>query len=111
LGANAHSPSINPSDVADAVWDAQVGDHNDAGSFGANAQNPPVDAQSIAEAVWDEPIGDHLTAGSTGKKLNDGLTVGNFIPAGQQIEIDIAPTQLEIEVSEPNQINIEIGDC
>jgi hypothetical protein len=111
FGANAQSPSINPSDVADAVWDALVTDHNDANSFGANAQNPPVDAQSIAEAVWDEPIGDHLTAGSTGKKLNDGLTAGNFIPAGQQIEIDIAPTQLEIEVSEPNQINIEIGDC
>lgn len=67
---------LNPSDVADAVWDAQVTDHDDPGSFGENAQNPAINPQQVADAVWDEPIANHLTPGSTGKKLNDGPTGG-----------------------------------
>lgn len=114
FGANAQTPSINPTDVANAVWDADTADHNDPGTFGANAQNPPVDASSIAAAVWDEPLADHVDAGTTGKQLADGLTqsaLASLIPAGQEIEVDIGESQVEVELEPVAEINVEIGDC
>lgn len=111
FGLKVQTPSINAAQVADAVWDAPIADHNDPGTFGANAQSPAVNPAQIADAVWDAPLADHLDIGSTGKKLSDGLTAANFIPAGQQIEVEISQSPIEVEVNPSQEIKIEIGDC
>lgn len=67
--------SITPTEVADAVWDADLVDHDIAGSFGANAQNPPLDPTQIADAVWDAELVDHDTAGTFGNEVQSGVPV------------------------------------
>jgi FtsZ-binding cell division protein ZapB len=44
--------SVSGTEIADAVWDAQTVDHNDAGSFGENLQNP---SSLTADDIWSHP--------------------------------------------------------
>jgi isochorismate hydrolase len=63
-----------PADVADAVWDESVADHQIIGSTGealglASSGSIDLDTGSIADAVWDENLNAHQQAGSTGEAL------------------------------------------
>jgi hypothetical protein len=62
-------------EVADAVWDEALADHDDAGSAGKGLADAGagLTAESIADAVWDEDITEHATEDSTGAALAGGV--------------------------------------
>jgi hypothetical protein len=77
VSASGGVPAV--ADIADAVWDEQLGGHTTAGSSGkalADAASGSSPA-TIADAVWDEAIAGHLTAGTTGAKLNSAAAAGD----------------------------------
>lgn len=72
---------MTAADLENAVWDATIADHLDAGSTGealdsATTGGAPT-VQEIVDGVWDEPIADHLDSGSTGASLNGAGAAGD----------------------------------
>lgn len=100
--------ALDPDDVAAAVWDAPLVDHDDAGSFGANAQNPPLDADAIADAVLDAAIADHLNIGSVGEKINSGGGSGGEADITIVVEDEEI---LEITVDDEEEITVELEEA
>lgn len=67
--------------------------------FGVNAS--PFTLAQIADRVWDESLSSHTLLNSAGRKLNESITPASFIPAGQQIEVEVEPVQtIIVEVEE-----------
>lgn len=71
---------ITANQVAQAVWDALLTDHNGPGTFGEFVQDisgggSAPTASEIADAVWDEATADHTAPGSFGEHVGD-LTSG-----------------------------------
>lgn len=103
--------ALDAQGIRDAVWDAPLADHLDAGTTGLKlSEGTPIDPADIAEAVWDEPIADHLDPGTTGKKLADTFEASGFVPAGQEVEVLIGESPVEVEVQDQNQIEVIIQD-
>ena len=65
-------PSVpTAGDIADAVWDEDLTDHDTADTAGlalSTASTGGVDAGVLAAAVWDKAIADHTDAGTFGAK-------------------------------------------
>lgn len=68
---------ITASDVADAVWDELLSQHQINGSAGhglataSGIQQVDIDEASIADAVWNESVSEHTISGSFGKLMSD----------------------------------------
>lgn len=61
-------------EIADAVWDETLAEHNTAGSAGnalGTASTGGVDTDALAAAVWNDVLAGHLTSGSTGAALDE----------------------------------------
>jgi len=69
-------------EIADAVWDEQMSEHQTGGSAGEAQLESQIDAtdlDNIADAVWDEDLSDHQTPGSTGEALQEAADATNFV--------------------------------
>lgn len=66
--------------IAEAVWDAALSAHDDAGTTGEalGAIGEGLSPAALADAVWDEAISGHATAGTTGSVLS-AASAGDYV--------------------------------
>src|SRR5690606_18507715 len=71
IADNAGGSALTAADIADAVWEEALADHEGtAGSTAealASAGGSGASAADIADAVWDEALSGHTSAGTAGK--------------------------------------------
>lgn len=58
--------SITPTQVAQAVWNAQTSDYDEDGSFGDTVQSGGIDPTEVAQAVWNALLADYDIVGTFG---------------------------------------------
>lgn len=76
--------------VADAVWDEDVADHNGAGSTGA-----ALAAAGSAGDPWATPLPGAYTAGQAGKIIGDNINA-TISSRASQTSVDDVPTNAEL---------------
>lgn len=92
IADNAGGSALTAADIADAVWEEALADHEGtAGSTAealASAGGSGASAADIADAVWDEALSGHASAGTAGKIVADILddtgTSGVVVASGSK---------------------------